>query len=399
MSSVRGNIKVHNRPDNSSPPFPKSGIIPVMNTIFSQLETPCIVIDVEKARQNIAVMQKAVTEAGCRLRPHVKTHKMPLFAAMQAAAGADGITCAKVSEAEVMADAGLDDIFIAYPVVGDFRVRRALALQSKLRRLILAVDSLAGAEALNKAALEAGARIEVRLEIDTGAKRTGVVFEDAANLALGVSKLPCLNLTGIYTFKSLCCKGEFTADAERAAAEEGDLLEKAAFAIRALGVPLQDISGGSTPTGLALAKTGKVSEVRPGTYIFNDIMLCSEKAARMENIAARFAATVVSCPREDYAVIDGGTKCFPTDQPLNAAPYYYNSYAVIENMPHLRLSRMNEEHGIITSETGKTGLTVGQVITLMPLHICTAINLQNSVYLLENGHIRRERVAARGMLA
>jgi D-serine deaminase-like pyridoxal phosphate-dependent protein len=323
---------------------------------------------------------------------------MPLFARMQVEAGAAGITCAKVSEAEVMADGGLDDIFIAYPMVGAFRVKRAIALAKRVKRLILAVDSLYCAEALNAAALEAGLRLEVRLEIDTGAKRTGVVLEDAADLAAKLVKFPGLELTGIYTFKSLNYQGSFTEDNNLAAAEEGELLEKAAKSIAALGIKLKDISGGSSPTGIELAKTGKVNEIRPGTYIFKDHMLCCEHSAQLSEIAVRFAATVVSCPREDYAVIDGGTKCFPTDIPLNTAPYFYPGYALTEGLDHLRLDRMNEEHGIVRSVNGKTGLSVGQIITLIPIHVCTALNMQNSVYLLEDGSLSRRTVEARGML-
>jgi D-serine deaminase-like pyridoxal phosphate-dependent protein len=343
-------------------------------------------------------MQKAVNETDCRLRPHIKTHKMPLFARMQVDAGATGITCAKVSEAEIMAEGGLDDIFIAYPLIGAFRLRRALALVKRMKRLILAVDSIEGATALNNAALAANTRFEVRLELDTGAKRTGVARLGAVELAEQVARMPGLNLTGVYTFKSLNYHGAATRDNALAAREEGELLEEAVREMRAKGVAIDDISGGSSPTGLAVARTGAVNEVRPGTYIFNDLMLCDEGVAKPEEIAARFVATVVSCPRDDYAVIDGGTKCFPTDVPLNAAPFFYPSYAQVVDAPHLRLDRMNEEHGVITSTTGKTGLRVGQVLTLLPIHICTAINMQNSVYLLEASTIRREQVAARGML-
>ena len=110
--------------------------------LLDQLETPCVVIDMAKAEENVIRMQADADAAGCRLRPHIKTHKMPLFARMQLAHGAAGITCAKVSEAEVMADGGADDIFIAYPMVGGFRIKRAVALAWRLKRLILAVDSM-----------------------------------------------------------------------------------------------------------------------------------------------------------------------------------------------------------------------------------------------------------------
>jgi D-serine deaminase-like pyridoxal phosphate-dependent protein len=366
--------------------------------LLARLETPCVVIDVEQADRNILSMQRAADELGCRLRPHIKTHKMPFFARKQVEAGAAGITCAKVSEAEVMAAGGLEDIFIAYPQIGAFRLNRIIALAKGLKRLILGVDSLTGALALNAAALEAGMRLEVRLEVDTGARRTGVPLEEAPELAEKLTTLQGLELTGIYTFKSLIYRGEPTGDNNRAAEEECQLMTELGRDLAGRGIAIQDISGGSSPTGLAVAKKGGINEIRPGTYIFKDLLLCGEGVAVMPELAVRFAATVVSCPRPDYAVIDGGTKCFPTDIVLNTPPFYYTGYAAVDGMDYLRLDRMNEEHGIITSITGKTGLQVGQILTLAPIHVCTAINMQNHVYLLEEGTLRRQPVEGRGML-
>ncbi len=362
------------------------------------LETPCLAIDVEQASRNVLAMQQAADQCGCALRPHIKTHKMPFFAKMQVSAGAKGITCAKVSEAEVMADGGLRDIFIAYPMVGEFRVRRAIALAKRIDRLILAVDSLACAEALNEAAGAAGVVLEVRLEVDTGAKRTGVVREQAAALAKEISALAHLRLTGVYTFKSLIYQDKPTEDNLLAGQEEGRMMHEIVQAIRAQGVDITEVSAGSTPTGLSVAQTGHVTEIRPGTYIFKDVMLTRENVGTVPEIAVRYYATVVSCPREDYAVIDGGTKAFPTDVPILTPPMHYPGYAVVEGREDLHLARMNEEHGILTSDLGKTGLKVGQKIALLPIHVCTAINMQNEVYLLEDGALRRQRVDARGML-
>lgn len=362
------------------------------------LETPCLVIDMEKVKRNIGEMQRQVQSCGCRLRPHVKTHKMPLFARMQIAAGAQGITCAKVSEAEIMAEGGCEDIFIAYPMVGDFRISRALRLMRRIRRLILAADSLEGARRLDAAAREAGVVAEVRLEVDTGAKRTGVLEADAVALAKAVHDMENLRLTGIYTFKGMVYQGEITCDRKKAGEEEGILMGRLAERMRSAGIPIEDVSAGSSPTGLEVAATGLVNEVRPGTYIFKDRMMCEEGVAAKEDIAVRYFATVVSTPCEEYAVIDGGTKTFPTDILLGQPPYYYDSYAEVENRPDLKLCRMNEEHGILTGSRGKTGLKVGDVIALYPVHVCTAVNMQNAVYLDYGNDLQRERVAARGML-
>lgn len=198
---------------------------------LQELETPCLVIDADRARENIRLMQKAADEAGCRLRPHIKTHKMPLFARLQTEAGARGITCAKISEAEVMAAGGLEDIFVAYPLVGNARIKRAIKLAGEIRRLIVAVDSRAGAAALNEAAAKQQVTLEVRMEIDTGAGRTGIPMEEAVSLGLFINTLKQLKLTGIYTFKSLVYQGRPTEDPVLAAGEEGQMMAAVAAAL------------------------------------------------------------------------------------------------------------------------------------------------------------------------
>lgn len=366
--------------------------------LLEQLETPCVVIDIRKAKENIKRMQKTADKAGCMLRPHIKTHKMPLFAKLQIEAGAKGITCAKVGEAEVMADGGIDDIFIAYPMVGDFRVHRVITLAKRIRRLIVGVDSLDIALPLSKAAADAGITLEIRLEVDTGAKRTGCSRERVVELACKLAELPNLKLTGIYTFKGLVCGNEPTVDSLSAANEEGSLMAGIAEAIRNAGVEIQDVSAGSTPTGVQVAQTGLVNEIRPGTYIFNDYMLFKEGAASLDDVAARIYATTVSTPEPGYAVIDGGTKTFPMDILLDTEPYNYQGYAVPVGNEDLQLRRMNEEHGILTSLKGNTGLHVGDIVELYPVHICTAINQQNHVYIYDGEKLWKEKVSARGML-
>ena len=176
-----------------------------------------------------------------------------------------------------------------------------------------------------------------------------------------------------------------------------------AAGLRARGLPIREVSAGSTPTGLQVARTGLVTEVRPGTYIFGDWMLTKENCAAVEDIAVRLYAMVVSTPAPDYAVLDGGTKTFPMDIPLDTPPFLYPGYAIPigeDGKPdeNLQLRRMNEEHGILTAKNGRTGLRVGQVLELIPIHVCTAVNMQNSVFVFEDGVLRRMPVEARGML-
>jgi len=368
------------------------------HTLLSQIETPCLVIDVQKARENMTRMQKLADQCHCLLRPHIKTHKMSKFAQMQVNAGAVGITCAKVSEAEIMVTNGLTDVFIAYPMVGDFRIRHAIALVPKTTRLILAVDSIEGALALNKAAMDAGVFVEIRLEIDTGMKRTGVLMEQAPETAKRINEMSHLRLTGIYTYKSLIYQSLPTDNSELAGLEEAKMMSDIANVLRTQGIGISDISVGSTPTGIEAAKTGLVTEIRPGTYIFYDEMSMRRGICTFDEIAVKVYTTVISCPRDDYAVIDGGSKTFPADIPIRTPPENYQGYATIENRDDLRLSRMSEEHGIITSTIGKTNLSVGEIVSLIPIHVCTAINMQNEVYLLDQNRLTRQKVEARGMM-
>lgn len=273
-----------------------------------------------------------------------------------------------------------------------------MALQKQVRRLIFGVDSPETAEILQKAAFAHGLIAEVRMEVDTGAGRTGVPREQAVELAKIIESMPNLKLTGIYTFKSLIYQNAPTTDIDLAALEEGELMAWVAKKLEAAGIIFMDISAGSTPTGAAVAKTGKVTEIRPGTYIFNDYMLTKEGHCKESDIAVRFYATIVSTPRPGYAVLDGGTKTFPTDILLDAPPYYYPGYAIVEGNPDLELRRMNEEHGVLVSRSGGTGLTVGDIVCLLLVHVCTAINLQNHVYLLEDGKLKKVPVEARGTL-
>jgi len=369
-----------------------------VNNYLDSIQTPSVLIDMEKVKSNLCKIEKISEKYSVKIRPHIKTHKMIEFAKMQMMYGAEGITCAKISEAEVMAKGGIDDIFIAYPIIGDEKIDRVLQLNQILKRLIVGIDSAYGAKALANKAASLNQIVEVRLEVDTGAKRTGVSFDDVVELALEIKKYKNLNLTGIYTFKSLIFNNEPTKDAKLAGKEEGQLLEKIRRKLEQADVNIEEISAGSSPTGEAVASTNLVSEIRPGTNIFNDYMLVKEGVCKEEDIAAYIVATVVSTPNESYAVIDGGNKAISTDMVLNVAPYYHDTYAKVVGRDDLIIRRLNEEHGIIESKTGKTNLKIGEKILLYPGHVCTTINLYNNLYIVENDMVRKEKIDARGML-
>ncbi|MFD0677585.1 MULTISPECIES: alanine racemase [unclassified Paenibacillus] len=359
-------------------------------------ETPCLLIDVPTMNANIRTMAEAALRHGAALRPHAKTHKTPSIAKAQMEAGAVGITVAKISEAEVMAAHGIDNIFVAYPLVTASKIERAVQLSRKIE-LIVGVDSDEGAHRLSQEAGRLGHVLQVRLEVDTGLKRTGVLYDEAVALAGRIHALPHLKLTGIYTFRGALLEGKPTLDLERAGREEGELMVHLAEAMREVGIPIADVSVGSSPTGLYAAQVEGVTEIRPGTYVFNDRMLEAFGVCTLNDCAAVIEATVVSRPSEQYAVIDGGSKTFATDVQPGTNPLQLKGFGHILEAPEAVLERLSEEHGVIRLEPHHT-LKVGDRIHIIPNHVCSTLNLHNHIYFVDGQQVEKVSVLARGML-
>lgn len=362
------------------------------------IETPALIIDMAQVEKNIENWQKMISEKGCTLRPHIKTHKIVRFARMQIEAGAVGVTCAKLGEAEVMAAGGIKDIFIAYPIIGAEKIERLLCLARQIR-IIGTVDSLVGAKAISEAAVSHGQELEIRMEIDTGYERTGCPVEKAVELAKEIQKLPGLKLTGIFTFHSNTFEGKPTMDMEAAGHEEGRIMTELAGQMRDAGIPIKDVSGGSTPTAEFVADNPGMTEVRPGTYIFHDAAKVKQKAATPEECCAVIKVTVVSTPTAKRAIIDGGSKVFSGDTKIRTAPMYLPGYGKIVGHDNLIFDHMSEEHGVIIAENGEdTGLQVGDILYIIPNHVCTSINLRDFVWIKEKDNTyTKTRVDARGM--
>src|ERR671913_1715724 len=213
--------------------------------------TPYVLIDGTKMERNVLKIAEVARVTGVALRPHVKTHKIPGIAREQLDAGAAGITVAKISEAEVMADGGIEDIFIAYPLVTEVKIRQAMRLGERVR-LVVGVDSVEGARRLSEVA--EGHTLEVRLEVDTGLRRTGIPLDEAVGLAGEIKAMSNLDLTGIYTYRGAVLGGSKTLELEKAGLEEGQLMGSLAEMLRERGIGVDDVSVGSTPTAEYVAK-------------------------------------------------------------------------------------------------------------------------------------------------
>lgn len=360
------------------------------------IETPSLLINIGIMELNIEKMAAKIKSYGVDLRPHCKTHKIPEIAKMQMTAGAVGITAAKVSEAEVMAEHGIDNIFIAYPIVSERKIERVIRLSQRIQ-LIVGVDSLEGAMKMSEVAKRYDCPIQVRLEVDTGFKRTGVNYEDALKLAYQIKELPSLKFRGIYTFRGFFMNGKPTLELEKAGLEEGQMMVNLAERMRGEGISVRDISVGSTPTSPFAAQVKGVTEVRPGTYVFYDRMQAKLDACSLEECAATVRVTVVSRPSEELMIIDGGSKTFATDVAPNIEPLNLKGFGHVVEAPHAVIERMSEEHGMVRIKRDDS-FQVGDVIHIIPNHICSTVNLHNKVYFETNGNFEEKIVYARGML-
>jgi D-serine deaminase-like pyridoxal phosphate-dependent protein len=346
-------------------------------------------------RSNLKHMAGACARFGCLLRPHVKTHKCPDLAKVQAEYGGSAITVAKLSEAEIFAEAGFDDIFMAYPLVGAQKLARAAKLSKRIR-LILATDSIIGAKALSDKAVEEGIEFELRMEVDTGMRRSGVPVESATGLAQLISRLPGLNLTGIFTYRNLIYRGVPDPDAKKCGIDEGRIMVRLKEEMQENGLKIGDVSVGSTATAIPCASVPGVTEVRPGTYIFYDPMQADKGACDETMYAAHVDATVISV-KGSLVVIDAGSKSISTDCPPDKPPYNFKGFGKVLGHENLILRSMTEEHGMLENISPSDILSVGDRLSIVPNHICTTVNLYDYAYLVGDGNeIKRIELLARG---
>jgi D-serine deaminase-like pyridoxal phosphate-dependent protein len=352
------------------------------------LDTPSLVVDLDRLEANIARWAAHAKQTGVKLRPHGKTHKCVEIARRQLAAGAVGLTLAKLGEAEVMARAGVEDIFLAYEIVGGPKVPRLLGLARRVR-LRVGVDSLEVAAPLAEAAAAAGTTVDVMLEVDTGLGRCGVApGEPLLRLAAGVARLRGLRIAGIFTYRG------YRPNVEHAGRDEGEMIVREAERLRAAGFPIEDVSAGSTPTGREVAQVPGVTEVRPGTYVFNDATELRRGNVRPEDCALVVVCRVISRPSRDVAVLDAGSKVLTAERgPFSSKG---ESYGMLRGYPDCQIDRLWEEHGRVQLTDEGRRLRVGDLVEVLPTHVCPTVNLARRLVCVRAGRIEATwEVAAR----
>jgi D-serine deaminase-like pyridoxal phosphate-dependent protein len=334
------------------------------------LDTPRVVIDLARVEDNIARGQAEMDRRGIALRPHAKTHKSVAVARMQLARGARGITVGTIGEAEVFGAAGIEDIFLAYPVwAAGPKAARLRELHDAVPSFSVAVDSVGGAVQL--AAAVAGSRrpLRVLVEVDPGLHRTGVVNAAHAVDVARAARSAGLMVDGVFSHGG---HGYRPGAADAAGADEVLALTAAADPLRRDGIEIGTISAGSTPT-MRSAATGAVTEIRAGTYVYGDRQQVIVGAIPPDGCAVAVAATVVSV-FDDRFVIDAGAKALTKDR-----ADWLTGYGAIVGHPELLIERLNDYHGVVIAPPGCRRPALGEVVAVIPNHVCPVIDLVDSV--------------------
>ncbi|HEX9653567.1 MAG TPA: D-TA family PLP-dependent enzyme [bacterium] len=360
---------------------------------FQHLDTPALLIDLDRLEANIAGMAALAKRHGVNLRPHTKTHKCPEIAKMQIAAGATGITCAKLGEAEVMAAAGVEDILIANEIIGEPKFKRLIDL-SKQATICVAVDSVFGARSLIAALAPANQTLDIVIEINCGQNRGGVLpGEETLRLAKPIIQSKQLQLRGLMTHGGHAYNESSREGIEKIGREEGRVMVETAELLRKNGIPIETVSVGSTPAAQYCASAAGVTEIRPGTYVFYDLTQVDLFACNLEDCALTVLATVISCPGKNRAVIDAGKKALTSD-PRGRAGKDGGYGWIVEKQ--VIINRLSEEHGVIESDAQ---FEIGEKVRIIPNHACVVVNMFDQIYGIRDGQVKQVfKIAGRGRM-
>jgi len=342
-----------------------------------ELETPVPVVDIDRLESNISRLQTYLNEHGIANRPHIKTHKIPEIAQMQMDAGAVGITCQKVSEAEVMADAGFKDIFIPYNIVGEKKLNRLMALAKRVTISVTA-DAAVVIRGLSESAQRAGLTLTVLIECDTGLHRCGVQSpQEAAELARLIRQLPNLHFGGLMTYPTSEQTDNFVRETRALIANDGLHIER--------------VSGGGTPTMWQVHEHPEVTEHRAGIYVYGDRLTLRSGAVTLDTCALKVHATVVSRPTPERGILDAGSKSLSSDL------HGLDGYGYICEYPDAKIYALSEEHGHVDFSACARKPEIGERVTVIPNHCCTVTSLFDEVVGARGDQVEVVwKVAARG---
>jgi 3-hydroxy-D-aspartate aldolase len=360
---------------------PNAGLIGARDA-QARLATPCLLLDADAFEQNLAAMMDLARRYGRQVRPHVKAHKSTAIGRRQLEAGAVGLCCATVREAEVMAEAGLDGILVTSPVTAPAMIERLVHAHTRAADLAIVIDSAAGVEAL-AGGVSAARPLGVLIEIDVGQGRTGVTHpDDAVRLARRIEALPQLRYRGVQAYYGHLQHVPAYTDRKAKAAEQWARLQPFLDALAAEGLRPEIVTGGGTGTHLLDLEEGPFTEIQPGSYLFMDkqygaIELAPGPAAFRTSLTV--ATRVISANQADLAVVDAGFKAMATD----AGPALVARGAAADATYQF----MGDEHGGLRFAAGAARPAVGDLVTLIAPHCDPTVNLHDWFHVMQNGRL------------
>lgn len=372
---------------------------------ITELRTPCVLVDFRRVERNLDRMQAAAKARGLRLRPHAKTHKSVALARRQIARGAIGICCAKLGEAEVFADAGIEDIRLPYPL-NPVNVDRVVELLDRTR-LSFIVDHPDVAQGWSDALRAAGREVDVLVKVDVGFHRCGIDPDSAAaaEFVVRVAELPGLRLRGLLSHAGHGYSATSEAELQAIARAETQILATLAARVREAGVEVPEVSVGATPTvRFSLLEEG-LTEVRPGNYIYYDRTQVSLGAAGWDDCALTVLARVVTNPASDRIILDSGSKTLTNDV-ARGIMQMPGQGAVLSSIDgpqqpddDLLVERLSEEHATVRVRSGGHRLRPGDLVRVVPNHACTVSNLVDSAWIVEGADVIEPlEISARGRI-
>ncbi len=346
---------------------------------MEKIPTPYVFADLDIVKSNLTHAAKKISEVGLKHRPHIKSHKSAYFARLQQEAGANGITCAKLGEAEAMIEAGFNDILIAYPVIGSKNLERLMAL-SKKARIITCVDSWEGASGISFAGETLGIRLPVYIEINVGFDRCGMEpGVQILDFAKKLTALQGIEIVGIMSYAGHINDKLSKEEMRLAVREEARILAETARNLDQIGIPVDEVSVGSSLSIEFNEELNGVTEIRAGSYIFHDMGHVSSGLYTIDDCALRVAVTVVSTPFLGRAIIDAGSKTLTSDTSRRGG------YGFILEHPSAEIVKLNEEHGFVDYDPSVVQLHIGDRLTVIPNHACVLPNLCDQIFGVSSG--------------
>mgnify|MGYP001952908949 CR=1 FL=1 len=349
-------------------------------------------IDFTQVKQNIQSMVHSLSEYNISHRPHVKPHKNVELAKLQIESGAIGITCATLTELEVMAKGGIENILLAMPLVGEDQWNRLLDILRHYNfTFITLVDSEIGLKGLSQIGEKLNQPINVLVDIDSGGHREGIQREETVEFVKKVISNKWLHFKGLFTYYGHIYAYPINQHPEKAKEEATILLEQKQK-LEAEGITVEILSGGSTVSSIYPNELSGITESRAGNFIFYDMNAVHLGIADISQCALRIVAKIISIPIKGKATIDAGSKAMTTDQPIKG-----NEYGYVVNNPELMIVKLNEEHGFVEYDPEKVDVKIGDIVEIIPNHACVVPNLYNQVFLFEDNRLVRSiNVDARG---